>query len=78
MKSVPKNKSLYSKIKSQAKKKFKVYPSAYANSWVVRKYKEKGGTYSGSRKKSRKRLLKSIKKFERKRSRKTKKSKSRQ
>lgn len=28
---------------SQAKKKFDVYPSAYANAWAAKKYKELGG-----------------------------------
>lgn len=42
----PKNKALYSRVKSEAKKKFKVYPSAYANAWLVRTYKKRGGTYS--------------------------------
>jgi hypothetical protein len=27
------------------KRKFKVYPSAYANAWLVRTYKKRGGTY---------------------------------
>mgnify|MGYP003126520193 CR=1 FL=1 len=45
-KSTPKNKALYSRVKSEAKKKFKVYPSAYANAWLVRTYKKRGGTYS--------------------------------
>jgi hypothetical protein len=30
-KNVPTNKALYSRVKAAAKKKFKVYPSAYAN-----------------------------------------------
>ena len=30
---------------SAAKKKFKVYPSAYANAWLVREYKKRGGGY---------------------------------
>lgn len=42
----PKNKALYSRVKSEAKKKFKVYPSAYANAWLVKTYKKRGGTYS--------------------------------
>ena len=29
--------------KSEAKKKFDVYPSAYANAWAAKKYKELGG-----------------------------------
>tara|TARA_R100000995_G_scaffold56292_1_gene27813 strand:- start:187 stop:348 length:162 start_codon:yes stop_codon:yes gene_type:complete len=45
-KSTPKNKALYSRVKSEAKKKFKVYPSAYANAWLVKTYKKRGGTYS--------------------------------
>ena len=42
---VPVNKALYSRVKSEAKRKFKVYPSAYANAWLVREYKKRGGTY---------------------------------
>ena len=30
----PNNPSLWSRAKSAAKKKFKVYPSAYANAWA--------------------------------------------
>ena len=42
----PKNPALYSKVKAEAKRKFKVYPSAYANAWLVRTYKKRGGTYA--------------------------------
>jgi hypothetical protein len=42
---VLKDKALYSRVKSEAKKKFDVYPSAYANAWLVREYKKRGGTY---------------------------------
>ena len=31
--------------KAAAKKKFDVYPSAYANGWLVKTYKAKGGRY---------------------------------
>ena len=31
--------------KAAAKRKFKVYPSAYANAWLVRTYKKRGGGY---------------------------------
>ena len=41
----PKNPALYSRVKAEAKKKFKVYPSAYANAWLVREYKKRGGKY---------------------------------
>ena len=41
-----KNKALYSRVKAAAKKKFDVYPSAYANAWLVRTYKKRGGTYA--------------------------------
>jgi hypothetical protein len=44
-KNVPTNTSLYSKMKSAAKSKFDVYPSAYANAWLVREYKKRGGKY---------------------------------
>ena len=42
---VPKNKALYARVKAEAKRKFKVYPSAYANGWLVRTYKARGGGY---------------------------------
>jgi len=42
----PKNPALYSRVKAEAKRKFKVYPSAYANAWLVRTYKKRGGTYA--------------------------------
>ena len=41
----PTNTALYSRVKSAAKKKFDVYPSAYANAWLVREYKKRGGGY---------------------------------
>ena len=41
----PTNPTLYSQVKSEAKKKFRVYPSAYANAWLVRTYKKRGGGY---------------------------------
>ena len=31
----PKNKELYARVKAEAKRKFKVYPSAYANAWIL-------------------------------------------
>ena len=42
---VPNNPSLWSSVKAQAKKKYKVYPSAYANGWAAREYKKRGGTW---------------------------------
>ena len=47
-KPTPKNKALYSRVKSAAKRKFDVYPSAYANAWLVRTYKKRGGGYRSS------------------------------
>ena len=44
-KPVPTNKKLYARVKAQAKRKFAVYPSAYANGWLVKTYKAKGGKY---------------------------------
>ena len=43
----PNNPSLWSRAKAEAKKKFNVYPSAYANAWASKWYKSKGGTWSG-------------------------------
>ena len=42
---VPTNPSLYARVKAAAKAKFDVYPSAYANAWLVREYKRRGGGY---------------------------------
>ena len=42
---VPTNKDLYARVKAAARRKFKVYPSAYANGWLVRTYKKRGGRY---------------------------------
>ena len=42
-KNVPTNPSLWSKMKSRAKEKFDVYPSAYANGWAAKEYKKAGG-----------------------------------
>lgn len=47
-KSVPTNPALWSRAKSAAKKKFDVYPSAYANAWAAKWYKSKGGKWKGS------------------------------
>ena len=44
--SVPTNSELYARIKSEAKAKFDRYPSAYASSWIVKTYKDRGGRYS--------------------------------
>ena len=41
----PTNPALYSRVKAEAKRKFDVYPSAYANAWLVRTYKKRGGGY---------------------------------
>lgn len=43
------NKKLYARVKAEVKRKFKVYPSAYANARLVREYKKRGGRYSGPR-----------------------------
>jgi hypothetical protein len=42
----PTNPKLYARVKSEAKRKFDVYPSAYANAWLVRTYKKRGGGYA--------------------------------
>tara|TARA_R110001592_G_scaffold125448_2_gene335502 strand:+ start:2222 stop:2395 length:174 start_codon:yes stop_codon:yes gene_type:complete len=41
----PTNPTLYSRVKAEAKRKFSVYPSAYANGWLVKTYKKRGGGY---------------------------------
>lgn len=44
--------SLYRKAKARAKAKFDVYPSAYANGWMVQEYQRMGGKYKGAKKKA--------------------------
>ena len=41
----PTNPKLWSQAKAQAKRKFSVYPSAYANAWASAYYKRKGGKW---------------------------------
>ena len=40
---IPTNKKLYARVKAATKRKFAVYPSAYANAYLVRMYKKAGG-----------------------------------
>ena len=44
-KNVPTNPTKWAYYKSQAKKKFDVYPSAYANGWAAKMYKKAGGSW---------------------------------
>ena len=46
----PTNMKLYNQKKALAKKKFDVWPSAYASAWLTKEYKKAGGKYSGSTK----------------------------
>ena len=48
---VPKNvanPALYRKAKAKAKRKFDVFPSAYASGYLVQEYKRMGGKYKGA------------------------------
>lgn len=45
----PTDKTLYNRVKAIAKKKFHVWPSAYASGWVVKEYKRRGGKYRGKK-----------------------------
>jgi len=44
-KPVPTNKKLYASVKATIKRRYKVYPSAYANAALVKEYKARGGKY---------------------------------
>jgi len=44
--SKPTNPALYARVKAEAKRKFDVYPSAYANAYLVKTYKKRGGGYA--------------------------------
>ena len=43
------NPSLYKKAKAKTQDKFEVYPSAYANAYMVKEYKKMGGKYKGAK-----------------------------
>ena len=45
----PTNKALYSRVKAAAKRKFNIFPSAYASAWIVKEYKKRGGGYKGKK-----------------------------
>lgn len=45
-KNVPTDPGKWSKAKAQARAKFDVYPSAYANAWAAKKYKAMGGSWT--------------------------------
>ena len=49
-KNVPTQPAKWSYYKSQAKKKFDVYPSAYANAWAAKMYKKAGGGWKKGKK----------------------------
>lgn len=46
---VPADSELYAKVKKEAMKRFKSWPSAYGSGWLVAEYKRRGGTYKGSK-----------------------------
>ena len=48
----PANPALYNRVKAEAKRKFRAWPSAYASGWLVKEYKRRGGTYKGSKTRS--------------------------
>ena len=62
MPNIPTDNKLYTMVKSQTKKNFKVWPSAYASAWLVNRYKNLGGKYSTySHSKSRSKNISKIK-----------------
>lgn len=58
---VPVDAALYARVKAEAKRKFDVYPSAYANGWLVQEYKRRGGKYRVE--KARVRTLAGVKRY---------------
>ncbi len=43
----PTNRRLYNRVVAEARRKFRIFPSAYASAFIVREYKKRGGKYSG-------------------------------
>jgi hypothetical protein len=50
--SKPIDKKLYQEAVREAKAKFATWPSAYASMWVQKRYQEKGGKYTTTKKQS--------------------------
>ena len=73
----PLNITLYNKVKKEAKRKFDVWPSAYASSWLVREYKKRGGKYTSGPNPSQKSKSRSRRRVSKSRPRKRRVSKSR-
>jgi hypothetical protein len=48
MANTPTKPALWAKAKAEAKRKYKVYPSAYANGYAVKRYKAMGGGWQRS------------------------------
>ena len=44
----PLDEQLYAQVKAAARQRFDAYPSIYANAWLVREYKRRGGAYASS------------------------------
>jgi hypothetical protein len=44
----PTKPALWAKAKAEAKRKYKVYPSAYANGYAAKRYKAMGGGWQRS------------------------------
>lgn len=47
--SQPTNKKLYEQVKREASSVFDSPTGAYRSAWIVREYKKRGGTYTGSK-----------------------------
>lgn len=45
MTATPADPRLYAAVKAEAKRRFHIWPSAYASGWLVRTYKARGGTF---------------------------------
>ncbi len=50
MANIPTNEKLYAMVVSQAKAKYRIYPSPGASHWVHRRYLELGGKFEDSEK----------------------------
>lgn len=46
MKKIISDEKLYRQVLKNAKKRFKIWPSAYASGYVVKEYKRRGGTFN--------------------------------
>lgn len=45
----PRDPALYARVKAEAKRRFRRWPSAYGSAWLSKEYRRRGGQYAGGK-----------------------------